>query len=186
MAAKAEVAEGNTLGMEMEVWAILSSTQRALADVMEEKQVVVVIPREEVGEMAVGIEEQIEHAVVTWVEVAVRAIVRGHDEVVLAEEAVGKAGAGAMVWVVGVVGQRAREAAEAAAKVVSSSVVVVVEAAATEVGAGAGIEAEVEVGARRTGVVLGEEAVVVVPTSVVAVAVATLRVMSARSTQTQS
>lgn len=114
--------------------------------------------------MAVWIEESIGHAVVTWVEVAVRAISRGHDQVVWAEVEVEMAG-------VVVQGQCSGAAGEAEAKGVSTSVGVVEEAARVE--GEVGIEAG-EVEARRTGVVLGEEVGVVVPMLVEAVGVATL------------
>lgn len=136
--------------------------------------------------MAVWIGEPIGHTLVTWVEVAVRAIARGHEQVVLAaaEEVLV---ARVVAVVVVVQGQRSRVAGVAEAKGVLSSAGVVEAATIEEVGVvGVVIEAGVEVEARRMGVVLEEVVVVVVPRSVEVVGVATLRVMSVHSMQTQS
>lgn len=136
---------------------------------------VVVIPREGDGEMAVWIEEPIGHAVVMWVEVAVRSIARGHDQVTLAV---------VVVVVVVLVVLQGQYLEEEEAKGVSNSVGVVEEVAkeAAEVET----EAEAGVEAHRTGVVLVVEVVVEVPTSVEVVKVVILPATSARSTQTQS
>lgn len=124
-----------------------------------ERWVEVVVPREEVGEIAVWIGGPTRHTVVMWVEVAVRAIARGHDQVMLAVVVV----VVEMVVVVMVVVQGQQSGKEAEAKGVSNKAGVV-EEAAREAAAGVGIEAEVGVEVHRMGVVLGVVEVVEAPT----------------------
>lgn len=129
-----------------------------------ERWVEVVVPREEVGEIAVWIGGPTRHTVVMWVEVAVRAIARGHDQVMLAVVVVVVEMLVVVVLVVVMVvvqGQQSGEEAEA--KGVSNKAGVV-EEAAREAAAGVGIEAEVGVEVHRMGVVLGVVEVVEAPT----------------------
>lgn len=184
--AKAEAVEGNTfseVGVVMQVGTALNSTRWVLTYVRVERRMEVVVLREAAGEMAAWIGEPRGHAVVTWVEVAVRTIARGHDREGLAV-AVGVM-LGVMVVVVVQV-QRLREAGEAEARGVSNSEAAVEAAAREAVAVEVVSEAEAGVEAPQTGAVLGVVEVAEVPTSAEAGEVATLRATSARSTQTQS
>ena len=168
------VVEGNTFSgvvVAMGVGAVLNSTRWALGHLKAARRVEVAVLKEVVEEMVVWIGEPRGHAVVTWVEVAVRTIARGHGQVEMAEVEVET---GVVVKVV-VRGQRS---GEGEAKGVSRSVGAVEEVMREAAEAGVGVHLK--------GVVPGVVAAAAVPRSVEVVGVATLPATTARSARTQS
>ena len=176
------VVEGNTFSgvvVAMGVGAVLNSTRWALGHLKAARRVEVAVLKEVVEEMVVWIGEPRGHAVVTWVEVAVRTIARGHGQVEMAEVEVET---GVVVKVV-VRGQRS---GEGEAKGVSRSVGAVEEVMREAAVGAVETEAEAGVGVHLKGVVPGVVAAAAVPRSVEVVGVATLPATTARSARTQS